>query len=405
MLTRISWRNVWRNKVRSLILVSSIAMGIWAGIFMLSFSWGMSIQYVNMGIKGQVSHIQLHHPLFKEDRKINFTIPGAPAILDEINALETVKAATGRVIVGGMVSSPTAGAGANVTGIDPDQENKVTGIGDNIIEGEYFDSGKHNQILIGEKLAQKLKVKLRNKIVLTVQDTDGNITAGAFRISGIYRTSNSSLDELNVYVRDTDISRLLGLDADQIQEIAVLLQDNTDLAATYEGLQSKYPGLLVEDWKTLAPELRIVIDSFSQTMYLFMSIILLALTFGIINTMLMAVLERIHELGILMAIGMNKLSVFLMIMLETLYLAIIGGICGLLLAYGSIQLLSNTGIDLSAFATGLSSYGMDTMVYPAFPDKQFLEIFIMIFIAAILSAIYPAYKALKLNPVQAIRKI
>jgi ABC-type lipoprotein release transport system permease subunit len=405
MLTRISWRNVWRNKVRSLILVSSIAMGIWAGIFMLSFSWGMSIQYVNMGIKGQVSHIQLHHPLFKEDRKIKFTIPGAPAILDEINALETVKAATGRVIVGGMVSSPTAGAGANVTGIDPDQENKVTGIGDNIIEGEYFDSDKQNQILIGEKLAQKLKVKLRNKVVLTVQDTDGNITAGAFRISGIYRTSNSSLDELNVYVRDTDISRLLGLDTDQIQEIALLLQDNTDLAATYEGLQSKYPGLLVEDWKTLAPELRIVIDSFSQTMYLFMSIILLALTFGIINTMLMAVLERIHELGILMAIGMNKLSVFLMIMLETLYLAIIGGICGLLLAYGSIQLLSNTGIDLSAFATGLSSYGMDTMVYPAFPDKQFLEIFIMIFIAAVLSAIYPAYKALKLNPVQAIRKI
>jgi len=163
--------------------------------------------------------------------------------------------------------------------------------------------------------------------------------------------------------------------------------------------------LLVEDWKTLAPELRLVIDSFSQTMYLFISIILLALTFGIINTMLMAVLERIHELGILMAIGMNKLSVFMMIMLETLYLAIIGGICGLLLAYGTIHLLGQTGIDLSAFATGLSSYGMDTMVYPALPDNQYLEIFIMIFIAAILSAIYPAFKALKLNPVQAIRKI
>ncbi len=405
MLTRIAWRNVWRNKVRSLILLCSIALGVWAGIFMLSFSWGMSIQYVNLAIKGQISHIQMHQPEFKQDRKITYTIDDAPGRIQEINSLPGVRASCGRIIISGMISSPTSGAGASISGIDPDQENMVTGMATNVIQGEYFESKKKNQILIGEKLANKLNVKLNNKVVLTFQDIDSHITAAAFRVAGIYKTSNSSTDELNVFVKHAALSPLLGLEEGSVHEIAILLIEGAEMAPIYASLKAKYPALLVEDWKALAPELRLVVDSFRMNMVVFMGIILLALTFGIINTMLMAVLERFHELGVLMAIGMNKFSVFMMIMLETLYLAIIGGICGLLLAYGTIQILGRTGIDLSAFAKGLSAYGMDTLVYPALQNNQYLEIFIMIFIAAILSAIYPAYKALKLNPVQAIRKI
>lgn len=405
MLTRIAWRNIWRNRVRSLILLSSIALGVWAGIFMLSFSWGMSIQYVQMAIKGQISHIQLHHPEFKEEKKIDFAIPQASAIVDRIEAMEGVQAACGRTITSGMISSPVAGAPANISGVNPEQELAVTMMNDNIIEGDYFSTDRKNQILISEKLANKLKVKLNHKIVLTLQDVDGNITAGAFRITGIYKTRNSTTDELNVFVKSSDLSPLLGLNEGELHEIAVLLKEHVELAPVYNQLKSDFPTLRVEDWRILAPELRLIVDSFKQNMYVFMSIILLALTFGIINTMLMAVLERVHELGVLMAIGMNKLSVFLMIMLETLYLAVIGGACGLILSYITIHLLGKTGIDLSAFSRGLESYGMDTLVYPALQNNQYLEIFIMIFVAAILSAVYPAYKALKLNPVQAIRKI
>ena len=405
MLTRIAWRNIWRNRVRSLILLSSIALGVWAGIFMLSFSWGMSIQYVEMAIKGQISHIQLHHPEFKEEKKIDFAIPHASSLVEHINAIEGVQAACGRTITSGMISSPVAGAPANVFGILPDQEMAVTMMNDYVVEGDYFTPERKNQILVSEKLANKLKVKLNHKIVLTLQDVDGNITAGAFRITGIYKTRNSTTDELNVFVKSSDLSPLLGLNIGELHEIAVLLKEHVALSQVYNQLKSDYPTLLVEDWRTLAPELRLVVDSFKQNMFIFMSIILLALTFGIINTMLMAVLERVHELGVLMAIGMNKLSVFVMIMLETLYLAVIGGVCGLILSYITIHLLGKTGIDLSAFSRGLESYGMDTLIYPALQNKQYLEIFIMIFIAAILSAIYPAYKALKLNPVQAIRKI
>ncbi len=405
MLARIAWRNIWRNRVRSLILLSSITLGVWAGIFMLSFSWGMSIQYVNMAIKGQISHIQLHHPEFKAEKKIDFAIPQASVVVDRIIEMEGVQAASGRTITSGMISSPVAGAPASILGVNPEQELAVTMMNDNVVEGDYFPAGRKNQILISEKLANKLKVKLNHKIVLTLQDVDGNITAGAFRITGIYKTRNSTTDELNVFVKSSDLSPLLGLNEGELHEIAVLLKEHVELAPVYYQLKSDFPTLLVEDWRTLAPELRLVVDSFKQNMYIFMSIILLALTFGIINTMLMAVLERVHELGVLMAIGMNKLSVFLMIMLETVYLAVIGGICGLILSYFTIQLLGKTGIDLSAFSRGLESYGMNTLVYPALQNNQYLEIFIMIFVAALLSAIYPAYKALKLNPVQAIRKI
>ncbi len=405
MLSLISWRNVWRNKVRSLVLVTSVALGIWAGIFILAFSYGMSIQYVNIAIEGQISHIQLHQPEYKKDKKIKFTIPEASAVTQKIEALPEVKSASDRTVVNGMVSSATSGVGATITGIDPSKENAVTGLQSHLTEGDYFTGDKKNQVLIGEKLAKKLNAKLNHKIVLTFQDVEGNITSGAFRVSGIFKTRDSSFDENHVFAKSEDLNPLLGLDPQATHEIAVLLRDNNSLKSVTEKIRSMFPSLLVEDWQQIAPELRFVIDSFNQTMYLIISIILLALVFGIINTMLMAVLERVRELGILMAIGMNKMKVFLMIMYETLYLALLGGVVGLVLAYGTIHIFGKTGINLSSFASGLSAYGMDSVIYTSLPDQEYFEIMVMVFLAALLAAIYPSIKALQLKPVNAIRKI
>lgn len=405
MLQMIAWKNVWRNKMRSLVLISSIALGICAGTFILAFSFGMSSQYVNIAIKQQISHLQLHVPGFKKDKNVNSIISNSSTIVAEIDKLAGMHAATARSVALGMVSSPSNGAGASILGVNPTDENAVTGMSENIIEGQYLDYNKSNGIIIGEKLAHKLKVKQNNKVVLTFQDASGNITAGAFRIAGIFKTSNSSFDETNVFVNATDLNRLLTLPADASHEIAVLLNDNKVLASVQQQLQHDYPNLLVENWKEIAPELSFVIDSFGQTMYLFITIILLALTFGIVNTMLMAVLERVRELGMLMAIGMNKTRVFLMIMLETLYLSLIGGPLGVLLAYLLIQYFNGAGIDLSSFAQGLSSFGMDTIVRPMLQTSQYMEILTMVLIANILASIYPSVIAIRLKPVEAIRKL
>ena len=404
MLAIVAWRNVWRNKVRSLVVIFSIAMGLWAGIFIMSFSWGMHEKHIREAIKCQLYHIQLHHPSFKENKDIRYIVPESDAIINEIKMDESVLKVAGRMTVVGMMSSTTAGSGVNINGVNANAEDEITHLSERVVDGTYFKDVKRNPILIGAKLADKLKLKVKSKVVLTFQDKNRDITAGSFRVVGIYKSNNTTFDELYIYADIEDINRLLGYDK-TFNEIAVLLNEKADLEGMAAQLHAAYPELLVETWKDLAPELELIIESFSQFMYIFIIIILLGLAFGIVNTMLMAVLERTRELGMLMAIGMNKARIFFMIMLETVYLAIIGGPLGMLLAFVTVKYTGYTGIDLSMFSEGLASFGMETMVHPKLEVGYYFEVAFMAVMAALLSSIYPARKALKLNPSEAIRKI
>lgn len=405
MLVIIAWRNIWRHKIRSMVVILSIAVGLWAGAFMVAFSWGMYQQYMREAVETQFSHIQIHHPEFEnEDRQPHYVVSEKSAVLEYIAGMDNVKAATSRALASGMASSPTTASGVNIIGIYPKSENEVTQLSSRVIEGDYLqDTGRHNTILIGQKLATKLKLNFKNKIVLTFQDTTGEIVAGAFRIAGIYRSKNTALDEMNVYVRATDLGALLGTGT-EVHEIAILLKtDNAD--EVEQKLTEQFPLADVKTWKDLSPELELVISSFNEFMYIFVGFILLALTFGIVNTMLMAVLERVRETGILMAIGMSKMRVFMMVMTETVLLALTGGPLGLLLAYLTILWTGTSGIDISVFSEGLSAYGFSSVVYPELEPGYYLPLTLMTVFTAVLSAIYPAIRAVRLKPAEAIRKI
>jgi len=402
MLSRIAWRNIWRSKVRSLVVIAAVVLGIWAGTFIMSFSFGMSEQLVRSSIEEQISHIQIRNPDYKEDRNITFTIPGADSLAKKIAAMQDVKAVCTRTIINGMASSATNGTGIIINGIHRADEDSVTHVSKNLIKGNFFSSGKKNLMLISERLAEKLNVGEGNKVILTFQDVNGNITAGAFRISGIFKTKSSVYDDANVFVLADDLNNLAGL-RDSAHEIAVLLSSDKNMESIQDSIKKMAPGMSVENWRELAPELRLVIDSFAQYMYLFIAVILLALGFGIVNTMLMAVLERVHELGMLMSIGMNRTKVFLMIMIETIYLSLTGGPIGLLLAYFTITLVGRSGINLSMFSKGFESYGMSPIVYPNLQTNYYFEILIMIIAAALLSAIYPSIRAIRIKPAEAIK--
>ena len=175
--------------------------------------------------------------------------------------------------------------------------------------------------------------------------------------------------------------------------------------ASEKRYQAAWPGLMVESWRDIVPEIAVIVDMFDQLMSIFMLIIMLSLAFGIINTMLMAIMERTREIGMLMAIGMNKTKIFFMIAYETVYLALIGGPTGLLLGYLTIRFFSTRGIDLASFSKALAGYGISNMVYPEMAAHNYYDIFLEVIFVALLASIYPAYKALKLNPVEAIRKI
>lgn len=272
-----------------------------------------------------------------------------------------------------------------------------------IFEGSYFEEGKRNPIVIGRKLADKLKVKLKSKVVITLQDMQGNMTGASFKVEGIFETSNTAFDESCVFVRKSDLSRVMLMDANSCHEIAVLLKTNDDLVPVDQTLQSKFPNLDVKTWREIMPEVSLVESSFGLTMVIFMGIILLALLFGIINTMLMAVLERTKELGMLMAIGMNKLRVFMMILLETVMLSFFGGVWGIFLGWLLNLYFGVKGIDLGTWATAYKSMGFDTLVYTTLPMSVSMEIAVMVIVTGILASVYPALKALKLKPADAVR--
>lgn len=405
MLIQLAWRNIWRNKTRSLIVISSIAIGLWAGIFILAFAWGMYKNNIDETVFKQLSHLQIHHPLFSQENDAKFTVPQSNEIVEKLKSQAQVSAVSSRVITSGMISSTTTARGVMIIGIDPASEKKQVKLHENIRQGDYFETGKENEILIGEKLAKKLKLKLKSKVVLTFTDVNSEIISGAYRVGGIYRSGNLSLDEVNVYVLRPPLREILGLSKDETNEIAILLKNESVLTQVKEFAKSIAPGLKVEDWKEMAPELRLVIESFNLYTYIITGIILLALTFGIVNTMLMSVLERVRELGMLMAIGLNKLKIFLMIMLETLYLSFIGCPIGLLIGWLTVKLLGNYGINISMFSEGLTTYGFSPMIYPDLDGRNYGIVAAMCLITALLSAIYPSYKALQLNPSEAIRKI
>ena len=403
MILAVAWRNIWRSKTRSLVILIAICLGLASGIFYMAFYKGMVDQRINTAIKTEASHIQIHHKNYLNNPDKKFLIANTDSVIMVIQSVPGVKATTSRIIMNTMIQSPTTGAGVKVSGIVPKDEKQVTNLYTKLIEGSYFDSNKRNPIVIGEKLAEKLKVKMKSKVVITMQDMEGNMTGAAFRVVGIFETSNTAFDESSVFVRKSDLERVMAMNPNASHEIAVLLDRNDELQAVDQALKSKLPNLDVKNWRQIMPEVSLVENSFGLTMVIFIGIILLALLFGIINTMLMAVLERTKELGMLMAIGMNKARVFTMILLETVMLSLFGGLCGILLGWALNLYYGVKGIDLGTWSAAYKSMGFDTLVYTKLSLSISLEVAGMVVITGIIAAIYPAMKALKLKPAEAIR--
>ncbi|BAU53184.1 ABC transporter permease [Mucilaginibacter gotjawali] len=404
MLFKIAWRNIWRNRTRSLVVIASVAVGLFAGMFMMAFFEGLAKQEIDSTVETQLSHIQLHNPRFNDDKEVIYTIANGQAVVANIKKNRDVKAVSGRLITTGMISSSSTASGVEIHGIIPADEKAVSSISKDLIEGAYFSGLKKNEIVIGKKLAEKLEVRLHNKIVLTFQSKTGELTAGSFRIGGIYRSRNSSFDETTVFTTLDDLAPLLGT-GDGIHEIALILKDGQRAASVVMVFKKEYPNLLVQTWQELSPEMALLMNLVDQSMYYVIGVILLALMFGIINTMLMAVLERQREFGMLMAIGMNKPRVFFMILFESVMLTCGGIPAGILLTVTSVGYLAKHGIDLSAFSQALSQFGFSNIVYPELEQSSFVPVILMTAFTAVLSAIYPAIKALRFKPAEAIHKI
>ena len=405
MILKIAWRNIWRNKIRSLVVIIAIALGLWAGTFASGFYEGMIGQKINDVIENEYSHFQFHHKKFRDELAIKEVIENGEEIREKLNSEEKVVGSSGRVIATAMIASANKSGGIKAVGVLPSDEAVVTHLNDKIVVGEYFEGIKRNPILISKKIADDYHLDVKNKLVLTLQDVDGEIISASFRVAGIYKSNNGMFDEMNVFVQRSDLQNIVNLQPSEFHEIAVLLTEHS-LAEQYaKKYADLYPNLEVLPWLDLAVGMRYMVEASGTFAYIFVGIILVALLFSIVNTMLMAVMERTREIGMLKAVGLNRRKIFSMIMLETVFLSMIGAPLGLLIAYGFIERLGKVGFDLGSVGEVYSEMGFAAVIYPELGFETYLSITIMVFCMAFIAAIYPARKALKLNASEAIRKI
>jgi ABC-type lipoprotein release transport system permease subunit len=473
MITEIAWKNVWRNKTRSLIVIAAVAIGVFAGVFAIAAINSSVVQRIDAAVNEELSHIQINNKDFRSSGDIQNYISGFKQIKSVLDSTPGVRSYTGRIIIRGIASTAAKSMGVEITGIDTAKERSIFTLSKKLIPetGTYFGSEtKFNSAFIGEKLAKELNIiryilsdeaiaglkdkgvpgqviskldSLRNirftserqfskafeplltsselrkfgtrikeaawsyrqgsRIVLSFIDINNMQTEAVFRVCGIYRTNNDMFEVSSVFVPIEELRRLTGMREGIYHRIIVRLDDSKLTDKVTPVLRDALRDYEVMSWKEIQPDLAMMSDFMQQIYGLFMLIILAALAFGIVNTMLMSVLERTKEFGMLAAIGMNRRKTFLMIMLESVFLSVVGGIIGMGIGGVAIAATAKNGINLVKYSEGMEAMGYSAHLYPTIDPQFFVITSMLIVLTGILSSIYPARKALKLNPVEALR--
>lgn len=399
----LAWRNIWRNKVRSLLIMASVALGLFAGIFVLAIYEGMMRSRVRTVIDKEVGHLQMHHPKFKDDFDPSYLLPPRDTVMRKLSSMTMINCVAWRSVTQGMLSTATGSAGVQIIGVEAEAENRVSQLGAKLKEGSNLDPSRRGAVLVGRKLAQKMKLKPGSKLVLTFTDKEQNITAGAFRVAGIYQTDNTPLDEVQVYINQAILNEYLAI-GEGSHELAIILYEDRNIELAKREIERLFPQESVKTWKENSPETDLMVSTIDQFSYIIIVIIMIALAFGIVNTMLMAVLERTREIGMLTALGMNRPKVFRLVVTETILLTLVGVPVGFLATLFTVTYFSTAGIDISSISgAAMSGFGYSSIIYPEFPWQSIPVVMAIVAGTALISSLFPSVRAIKLQPADALR--
>ena len=399
MLIKIAWRNLWRNKRRSVVVLLSVLVG-----FMDGLNNSFLKQMLDNQINSSVTHIQVHKKGFIDNKVVESYIPNGMNVESVLDTVSGVKNYSKRVIAFGLLSSARSSSGVYIYGINPNDEKHLTKIDDSIVEGTYL-TGSGREIIIGETLAEKLRVGIGDKVVAMSNTLPGNIGSDVYRIVGLFKTHSTEFDKSTIYISLGDAQSLLQVN-DNVYEYAMILDDYTKAEKVKQNIQNslsdEYEVLTYED---ILPLVIIQVEMTRESMMVINLIVGMALIFGIINAMLMAVFERIQEIGVLMSIGMKNRKIFMLFIIEAFLIGLIGTAAGLFIGSIIVALFGSSGIDLSMFAESLQSFGIGSVLYPSISAETIVITLITIPLISVLGAIYPAVKAIRLEPVYAIRYV
>lgn len=401
-LILISWRNVIRNKRRTMITGIAIGVGLAAMMFSDALFTGMSILMVETTTDTWMGHAQIHREGFLETARISYTIEDPARIQSMLEADSLVVASTGRLISPASLQSPLEMKPVTLLGVNSITDYKVSMLKNATDTGSYL-SGDSMEVIIGFKLAEDMNLALGDVAVITAATADSGFSARLFRVSGICKFGSDQYDRYTVFVNIASAGSLLGLTG-EFHEIAIRFSDPATAMDPALPFWSTFSvnGNTVEGWPVLAPQISSMIDMANVSLGIQAAILFGLVLFGIINSLFMSVYERMYEFGVMKAVGTSKRAVVTMVLLEAFWLGVAGSVTGALIGLGVIEYFASAGICFGE--VDFSGIMFDK---PIFTIAEWSRIWIYpvsILLFTTLAGIYPGIHAGNLNPSEAMRK-
>ncbi len=404
MYLQLGWRNIWRNPRRTVVILTAVVIGVWSMVFLGALMRGIADQMIRNGIATLTGHIQVHHKGYRDDPVVENTI-AEPDVVE--TALEKLMPHgshwTYRVRVNAIASNARHSGGVTLVGIDPAAEARVSFIGHAVTDGRYLKPDDKHAIVVGKALVDKFETKLGHKLVLMSQDSEREISSRAYRIVGIFRADMEATEKQFAFVTMSAAQQMLKL-KEGISEVSIVLPVHDQADQVAGTLRAALPSANYEihTWQELLPLVTATMKIYDGFIFLWFLVVFIAMGFGIVNTTLMAVFERVREFGLLKALGMKPAWIVREVLTESFFLLILGMVIGNSLGFLSIFALSATGIDLSSLAEGLEFVGMSRVIYPAIYSQDVIVANLVVFILGLVVSAYPAVKAARFTPVEAL---
>lgn len=404
LTAKMAWASVTRRRTRSVLLVLMISLSLWGLLFMEGFYEGMYEQLISNAIRSDSGHISLFGKGYRLDPDLTNWIRNEAEPDDFLAGDLRVKSYVKRLQQDGLVATAHYSRGASIFGVDLKAEERHGHLDGYLYSGEYTFGNKDRGTIIGYKLADKLQVRVGSKVILSAQDSQGEVSATSLRVTGILKTNNMALDENAVFIGAKQMHQLLAMEQG-ISQAAILLKDEEQIAGLQDELRLKFPGLDVQRWDELYPALlqsRVIMEGFNLvTNFLIFCVAAL----GIFGVMLVSVLERLREFGIMLAIGTRFSQIRNMIFAESFILGFIGFGLGALAGLGTLYYLKVYGLDLSVFSEGFEEFGMDAVTHAIIRPSYFITALAAVTIASFFSVLIPLRVLKKAKPIETINTI
>lgn len=400
LIIKSAFSSLLQRKLRTFLVVFMIASSLWGLLLMQGIYDGMTQQMINNAIRSDSSQVSIFPKGFRTEQDIKLQLTDEKKIDAVLKNDSNVKSFISRIITSGLVATARYSKNASIIGIDTKSEITHAKLDQYLKEGS-FDFGKKNRgAIIGYRLAKKLKVTIGKKIILSAQDSNNEVSSISLKITGIIKTNNMALDQSGVFIDKSKAKEFLSVEYGN--QIAIMFFDYAKAKRLKNTLKKEFDNIEVYDWGELYPALlqtQKIMESFSYISYM---IVFFTATIGIFGVILVSVLERLREFGVLRAIGTRFRVIVAMVFFESFFIGLIGLIVGVLIGGGTLYYFSIYGLDLTSFSSALDEFGMDAITYAVIKMEYFITAIVAVFSATFLSILIPLRILKKSKPVEVI---